>query len=63
LVKKPVAYRFNTQTVLKLDAWNLLLKKDKTIILEEAFEQWESNQSESERNSVKKIVEELQKHQ
>jgi len=63
LVKKAVAYRFNPEIIVRLDAWNLLLKKDKTVILEEAFKIWEANQSESERSSIDKIIEELQKHQ
>lgn len=61
--KKAVAYRFNSMFAMRLDAWNLLLKKDKTAILEEAFNLWESNQPEQERSSIEKIVEELQKHQ
>lgn len=61
--KKSKSYRFDPLISLKLDAWNLLLKKDKTVILEEAFKNWEANQSKIERESVDKIVEELKKHQ
>jgi len=63
LPKKPRSFRFDPVISQKLDAWNLLLKRDKTEILEEAFTHWESKRSELERSSVDKIVEELKKHQ
>ena len=61
--KKAKSYRFDSVISIKLDAWNLLLRKDKTQILEEAFNDWESNRPESEKVSANMIIEELKKAQ
>lgn len=63
LPKKSTSYRFQTEIIDRLAAWSFLLKKDKTQIIEESIKLWESNRPESERSSVEKIVEELQKLQ
>ena len=60
--KKLMGIRLEPKTISKLDAWSLLLKMDKTQIIEESFDQWESNRSDEERKSVNRIVDELQKH-
>lgn len=57
--KKPVTYRLEPLTALKLDAWSLLLKKEKTQIIEEAFSQWEKNRPDTERKKAQNIVDEL----
>lgn len=56
MAKKGSFYRFDTEITLKIAAWSLILKKDKTAIMEEAFKFWENNQSEEERDKVENII-------
>jgi len=60
LATKQVTYRLDLSVVKRLSAWNLLLEKDKTVILKEAVELWESNRSEDERRKIDNIIKELQ---
>ena len=62
LPKKLVGTRLDPKTIIRLDAWALLLKKDKTEIIEESIALWESNRSEIERRSIDTIIGEIQKH-
>lgn len=63
LVSKPKCYRFDDNTINKLSAWKLLLNKDKTEILKEAFKLWENNQTEEERKKVNIILKQLNNSQ
>ena len=61
--KKSTSYRFNPDITDSLSAWSLLLRKDKTEIIEEAIKFWEANRPAEEIISVGKIIDELRKHQ
>ncbi|MDP4158141.1 MAG: hypothetical protein Q8911_00045 [Bacillota bacterium] len=56
MTKKGTFYRFEPEMTLRIAAWSLILKKDKTAIMEEAFKSWEQNQSEEEKTKVENII-------
>ncbi|MBC2723319.1 hypothetical protein [Desulfosporosinus sp.] len=63
MAKKSTSYRFSPEIMNSLSAWSLLLKKDKTEIIEDSIRFWEANRPIDEIISVEKIIEELKKHQ
>lgn len=54
--KKGSFYRFDTEMILRIAAWSLILKKDKTAIMEEAFKFWEKNKPNEEISKVESII-------
>jgi len=62
MTKKLMGIRLNQETTLRLDAWSIMLKQEKTKIIEESFLLWEIAHHATEIISVHTIVEELKKH-
>ena len=60
MATKTDTFRFGEEMNNRLSAWALLLKKDKTAIIREAFTQWEETQTEINKRKLNNILKELQ---